>query len=286
MTTPPRLTDRAALARHGMHPADLSQAVEALFQGLVVGEVVEGGIPSSVAVRFPDSLRSSPERLDALPVTTPAGDVLPLGAVADLRRTLGPSLVRREDVQRVAMITANIEGADLAGTVERVRRAVDAQVEDVQDDPFQDRHRELFDAMYERYEAMRAGQAADGGRTVLLSLIELRDLTSHRDRWHSIGELNDRWADGRAALLHADPRPEFEAAFRPLLREILESGRRPREVLAKYGPSSEDSLELAGRSPFLFHSPAHYTRLGHRLVGEALFETIAGDLEGRGAFED
>ena len=121
--------DRAALARHGLHPADLSQAVEALFQGLVVGEVVEGGVASSVAVRFPEGLRSHPEQLESLPVTTPAGDVLPLAAVADVRRTLGPSMVRREDVQRVAMITANIEGADLAGTVERVRQAVDGQVE-------------------------------------------------------------------------------------------------------------------------------------------------------------
>jgi Cu/Ag efflux pump CusA len=49
--------------------------------------------------------------------------------VAEVRRALGPSLIRREDVQRVAMITANVVGADLAGTVERAQAAVDAGVD-------------------------------------------------------------------------------------------------------------------------------------------------------------
>ncbi len=43
-----------------------------------------------------------------------------------MRFDLGPSMIRRENVQRVAMLTANVAGADLAGTVERARAAVDA----------------------------------------------------------------------------------------------------------------------------------------------------------------
>jgi Cu/Ag efflux pump CusA len=103
--------------------------VEALFQGVEVGEVIEGGVASSVVVRFPDSLRSDRDRLVQLPVTTPAGDVIALSEVATVRFDLGPSMVRREDVQRVAMLTANVAGTDLTGTVERARRAVDEAVE-------------------------------------------------------------------------------------------------------------------------------------------------------------
>ena len=121
--------DRAAMARHGLAPADLAVAVEALFQGVVAGEIVLEGMTSTVAVRLPSDLRSTPERLAALPVSTPAGDVVRLGAVAGLRRALGPSLIRRENVERVAMITANVAGTDLAGTVERARAAVDAEVD-------------------------------------------------------------------------------------------------------------------------------------------------------------
>ncbi len=121
--------DRTAMARHGLSPADLGDAVEALFQGSVVGEIVEHGMTSSVVVRLPPELRSAPERLAALPVSTPAGDLLRLETVADVERDLGPSLIRRENVQRLAMLTANVVGADLAGTVERARAAVDAAVD-------------------------------------------------------------------------------------------------------------------------------------------------------------
>ena len=121
--------DRIAMARYGLLPADLSEAVEALFQGAGVGEIVEEGLTSAVVVRLPPDLRSAPERLAALPVSTPAGELVRLEAVADVERVLGPSLIRRENVQRVAMLTANVAGADLAGTVERARAAVEAQVE-------------------------------------------------------------------------------------------------------------------------------------------------------------
>jgi CzcA family heavy metal efflux pump len=120
--------DRGAMARYGLTPAELSQAVEAAFQGLVVGEILEDGLAYSIALRLPETLRTSPERLAALPVLTPDGAPVRLGAVAEIRSTLGPSLIRRENVQRVAMVTANVEGADLAGTVEQAQAAVDAQL--------------------------------------------------------------------------------------------------------------------------------------------------------------
>jgi Cu/Ag efflux pump CusA len=47
-----------------------------------------------------------------------------LGEVARVRFDLGPGLVRRENVQRLAMLTANVEGADLVGAVERARVAL------------------------------------------------------------------------------------------------------------------------------------------------------------------
>ncbi|MEM7585533.1 MAG: efflux RND transporter permease subunit [Acidobacteriota bacterium] len=121
--------DRAAMARYGLLPADLADAVAALFQGVEAGEILDEGLASGVVVRLPPRLRASPQALAELPVSTPAGDLVRLGAVAEVRRDLGPSMIRRENVQRLAMITANVAGADLAGTVERARAAVDAGVD-------------------------------------------------------------------------------------------------------------------------------------------------------------
>ena len=116
--------DREAMARYGLTPADMAQSVEALFQGAVAGEVAEGGLTSRVVVRFPERLRLHRDDLEALPVTTPGGQVVRLGQVARIRFDLGPGLVRRENVQRLAMIPANVAGTDLAGVVEKARAAL------------------------------------------------------------------------------------------------------------------------------------------------------------------
>ncbi len=116
--------DRGAMARYGLTPADMARSVEALFQGTAAGEIVEGGMASRVVVRLPERLRLHRDDLEALPVTASDGRVLRLGEVARVRFDLGPGLVRRENVQRLAMLTANIAGNDLTGVVEAAREAL------------------------------------------------------------------------------------------------------------------------------------------------------------------
>ncbi len=120
--------DRPAMARHGVTAASLARTVEALFQGSEAGQIVEGGVVSRVVVRYSEELRQDRDRIEGLPVTTPSGRVIPLAEVARVRFDLGPSLIRRENVQRMAMLTANVAGADLAGTVEEAARRIDSQV--------------------------------------------------------------------------------------------------------------------------------------------------------------
>ncbi|MEW5874499.1 MAG: efflux RND transporter permease subunit [Candidatus Zixiibacteriota bacterium] len=121
--------DRTAMARHGLSAASLAQSVEAIFQGTAAGEIVEDGVTSRIAVRFPEYLREQRDRIGSLPITTPGGHVLRMSEVAEARFEMGPSLIRRENVQRVAMLTANVEGADLAGTVEEARRRLEAELD-------------------------------------------------------------------------------------------------------------------------------------------------------------
>jgi Cu/Ag efflux pump CusA len=116
--------DRPALARHGLTPASLARSVEAAFQGTAAGEILEGGLVSRVVVAFPEESRQHREQIETLPVTTPDGDLVRLGELARVRFDLGPSLVRREDVQRLAVLTANIERADIMGVVGGVDEAL------------------------------------------------------------------------------------------------------------------------------------------------------------------
>jgi Cu/Ag efflux pump CusA len=121
--------DRRALPLYGLTPASLSRSVEALFQGTETGEILADGVISRVIVRLPERLRESREELENLPVPTPSGRTVRLGDVARPHFDLGPGLVRRENAERVAMITANVSGANLTGTVERVQQAMEAGLE-------------------------------------------------------------------------------------------------------------------------------------------------------------
>jgi Cu/Ag efflux pump CusA len=137
------------MARHGLTPADLARSVEALFQGTEAGEIVRGSVTSRVVVRFPERLREDPGRLSELPLTTPSGHVIRLGEVARVHFDLGPGLVRRENVQRLAMLTANVAGADLVGVVEQAQAAVREKV-----------------ALPEGYQVTFGGQFEEGARSV------------------------------------------------------------------------------------------------------------------------
>ena len=116
--------DRTAMARYGVAPAELSRAVEALYQGTEAGELVADGLVSRVVVRFPERLRADRDRLVQLPIATAGGNIVPLGELARVRFDLGPGLIRRENVQRLAMLTANIAGGDLASAVAKARAAL------------------------------------------------------------------------------------------------------------------------------------------------------------------
>jgi CzcA family heavy metal efflux pump len=121
--------DRAAMARYGLNASQLARIVEALFQGTQVGEILEEGLVTSVVVRLADGSHRHRENLESLPVLTEGGRVIRLGDVARVRQDLGPSIVRREDVRRVAVLTANISGRDLTGTVKAARGALDEQLD-------------------------------------------------------------------------------------------------------------------------------------------------------------
>ena len=121
--------DRAAMARHGLNASQLARTVEALFQGTQVGEILEDGLVTSVVVRLADGGHRHRENLENLPVLAEGGRVIRLGDVARVRQDLGPSIVRREDVRRVAVLTANISGRDLSGTVENAREVLEAELD-------------------------------------------------------------------------------------------------------------------------------------------------------------
>jgi cobalt-zinc-cadmium resistance protein CzcA len=119
--------DRAAAARYGVSVRDALDAIEALG-GRNVGEVYEGERRFALQVRVPASLRDDIDQVRQLPVSGPAGPLVPLGQIANVQVVDSPASVSREAVRRRTNVEVNVRGRDLASFVAEARVRVGAEV--------------------------------------------------------------------------------------------------------------------------------------------------------------
>ncbi|GHG96476.1 CusA/CzcA family heavy metal efflux RND transporter [Comamonas sp. JC664] len=119
--------DRAAVARYGIPTRAVLDVVEAVGTR-IVGEVREGERRFDLAVRLSESYRQDPAKLATIPVAAPGGERVPLGRLATLRETTGPTTLQREWGQRRLVIQANVRDRDLGGFVAEVRRTLDERL--------------------------------------------------------------------------------------------------------------------------------------------------------------
>ncbi len=121
--------DRAAAARYMLNIADVQAVVQTAIGGLRVSETVEGLERYPINLRYPRDWRDSPERLRDLPIVTPAGAHIPLGAVADIRIVDGPGMIRSENARRNGWVFVDIAGRDIGGYVAEAQRVIAEQVD-------------------------------------------------------------------------------------------------------------------------------------------------------------
>ncbi|MDD3518093.1 MAG: efflux RND transporter permease subunit [Chromatiales bacterium] len=122
------IPDRVRAARYGLSVGDINGIVSMAVGGMNVTTSVEGRERYPVNLRYPQWLRDDPERLRELPLVTPGGAQLPLGAVAEVRITDGPPMIRSENARLNGWVFVDVRDSDLAGFVDRARRAVAEQV--------------------------------------------------------------------------------------------------------------------------------------------------------------
>ncbi|GHG96495.1 CusA/CzcA family heavy metal efflux RND transporter [Comamonas sp. JC664] len=115
--------DRQAIARYGINVRQVLDTIEAIG-GKEVGTVVEGSRRFALQVRFAPGARDSVERLEALRITSPTGQLIPLSQLARVVVEDGPAQVSRENIQRRLTIEANVRGRDLQGFVTEAEQVI------------------------------------------------------------------------------------------------------------------------------------------------------------------
>jgi len=119
---------REEAARLGVQPGAMAEQLEKAFNGVVVGQVLEGQRTFDVLVRYDDTARASAESFRRALVDTPSGARVPVSAVAEVVETRGPNLINHDHLQRRVVVMANVAGRDLGSAVDEVRAQVAARV--------------------------------------------------------------------------------------------------------------------------------------------------------------
>lgn len=120
--------DRAAAARFGLNIADVQSVISGAVGGEQIGQTVEGLARYPISVRYPRELRDSLEGLRTLPILTPTGQQITLGAVASVKVTDGPSMLRSENGRPATWVYVDVQGRDIASVVGDLQRAVAQRV--------------------------------------------------------------------------------------------------------------------------------------------------------------
>lgn len=116
---------RGDLANAGISVEHAADAVAAAIGGKVVGTLIERPVISDVVVRYDPALVGDGSGIETLMIAGKDGQLIPIGAVADVVRDQGPNAISRESVGRVQFVLANVQGRDLGAVVTDIRKALE-----------------------------------------------------------------------------------------------------------------------------------------------------------------
>ncbi len=116
-------------ARYGLSQSDVQRLIATVVGGEPIAETIEGRERFPVVVRYPRSLRDSPQALAQLPLIAPGGAQLTLGQVADLSFANGPPMIKSDNGQLASYVYIDVAGRDLGSVVKDLQQAVARDVQ-------------------------------------------------------------------------------------------------------------------------------------------------------------
>jgi len=121
--------DREAASRYALNIDDIQDVISTAIGGMNVTETVEGLQRYPVNLRYPRYVRDSVDELRTLPIVTPAGQHIPLQAVAKVRIEDGPPMIKSENAKPNGWVYVDIKGVDLGTYVKQARHALAEKID-------------------------------------------------------------------------------------------------------------------------------------------------------------
>jgi Cu(I)/Ag(I) efflux system membrane protein CusA/SilA len=120
---------REKAARYGLNIADVQQVVASAIGGMNFSQTVEGLERYPINIRYPQDYRNSPEQLTLLPIVTPSGQRISLGAVANIVVEDGPPGIKSENARLNGWAFIDIENVDVGTYVKMAQSIVTEQLD-------------------------------------------------------------------------------------------------------------------------------------------------------------
>jgi len=116
--------DKEEVKKARMSAGQMSQDLEALLNGQIVGNVIEGQQIHGIILRLDEESRSNPETIENIRMNLlPNGDYVSVKDLGNVYKGYGPNMINREGLQRRIVVSANSEGVDLNVLVATIKKA-------------------------------------------------------------------------------------------------------------------------------------------------------------------
>lgn len=113
---------RSVAARYGLTVGDVQRAIESGIGGEDIAETVDGRARYPINVRYNRDFRDDIPALEQVVVATPTGAQIPLGEIATISFSRGPSMIRDEEGQLTGYVYFNLSTSNCGGFVARADR--------------------------------------------------------------------------------------------------------------------------------------------------------------------
>jgi len=120
--------NRDEAARYGINADEILEVVRAGIGGSAVSTLIDGVRRFDIAVRLDERYRANVDAIGRIPIRTAGGALIPFSRVATIETAEGYSFVRREQLQRYAVLQMDVRGRDVDGFVRDANERLAAQV--------------------------------------------------------------------------------------------------------------------------------------------------------------
>jgi Cu(I)/Ag(I) efflux system membrane protein CusA/SilA len=114
--------NRAEAARYGLTVGDVQRAITSGIGGDNIAENVEGRERYPINIRYAPDFRDDLDKLRRVVIATPSNSQVPLGELAKISFSKGPTMIRDEDAALTGYVYLDLNTRDYGGFVDKASR--------------------------------------------------------------------------------------------------------------------------------------------------------------------